>query len=672
MHPTSATRCRTGRRSSRRGRPRGAERGLHRARRRRVLGDGLLRRADRDAEHRPDRRDGVRYTQWHTTALCSPTRSCLLTGRNHTRNSMACITEAASGFPNASGAIPPENGHAPGDPRRARLEHLHGRQVAPVPGGEMNLASTRRNWPTGRGFERFYGFLGAETNQWYPDLVYDNHPVDQPRDAEEGYHFSEDITDKALEFIKDAKAIAPDKPFFLYYAPGACHARTTPPRSGSTGSRAGSTWATRRCAEQTLARQKEMGIVPPDTELPPINPIGTPETRTGPNGQPFPRWTSRGRGTRSPTTSSGCSPGWPRSTPGSSPTPTTTDRPAARLPRGDRPAREHDGHRRLRQRRQRRGRPQRLGQREQVLQRDPRRHRAEPGDARRARRPQDLQPLPERLGDGVQHAVQDVEALRVQRRHVDPCIISWPAGIEAKGEIRDQYHHAIDLVPTVLDALGVEPPETIKGHVQSHFDGVSMRYSFDAGDAPSAREDAVLLDARLARDLARRLEGRHHPPDAQRLEQLQRGHLGALPHRRRPLRAARPRRRAAREAPRADQPLVRRGRRQRRFPLDDRGALEISSPAAAELSPARDRYVYYPGVAEVPESRRSTSATARSRSARWSTSRPRGRGRAVRARLALRRPRPLRQGQPAALRQQLRRQLEQRIDATEDLPTGET
>jgi arylsulfatase A-like enzyme len=94
----------------------------------------------------------------------------------------------------------------------------------------MNLAATRRNWPTGRGFERFYGFLGAETNQWYPDPVYDNHPVDQPTTPEEGYHFTEDITGKALEFIKDAKAIAPDKPFFLYYAPGAAHAPHHVPR----------------------------------------------------------------------------------------------------------------------------------------------------------------------------------------------------------------------------------------------------------------------------------------------------------------------------------------------------------------------------------------------------------------------------------------------------------
>ena len=80
------------------------------------------------------------------------------------------------------------------------------------------MASTKKDWPLGRGFERFYGFLGAETNQWYPDLTHDNHPVDPPGLPEDGYHFSVDITDKALSFIKDAKVVAPDKPFFLYYA----------------------------------------------------------------------------------------------------------------------------------------------------------------------------------------------------------------------------------------------------------------------------------------------------------------------------------------------------------------------------------------------------------------------------------------------------------------------
>ena len=168
--------------------------------------------------------DGVRYTQWHTTALCSPTRSCLLTGRNHTRNSMACITEAAIGFPNASGTIPPENGMLPEILGELGWNTYMVGKWHLCPTDEMNLAAPRRNWPSGRGFERWYGFLGAETNQWYPELVYDNHPVDPPKTPEEGYHLTDDITDKALEFIKDAKAIAPDKPFFLYYAPGACHA----------------------------------------------------------------------------------------------------------------------------------------------------------------------------------------------------------------------------------------------------------------------------------------------------------------------------------------------------------------------------------------------------------------------------------------------------------------
>jgi arylsulfatase len=123
----------------------------------------------------------------------------------------------------------------------------------------MNLASTRRNWPSGRGFERWYGFLGAETNQWYPDLVHDNHPVDQPSTPEEGYHLTEDITHKALEFIKDAKAVAPEKPFFLYYSPGACHAPHHAPRSGSRSSRAALTWAMSHCASRPSPGRRSLG-----------------------------------------------------------------------------------------------------------------------------------------------------------------------------------------------------------------------------------------------------------------------------------------------------------------------------------------------------------------------------------------------------------------------------
>src|SRR5512132_26680 len=120
----------------------------------------------------------------------------------------------------------------------------------------------------------------------------------------------------------------------------------------------------------------------------------------------------------------------------------------------------------------------------------------------------------------------------------DPCIIAWPSVLGHGGEIRHQYHHAIDIVPTILDLLGVTPPDTIKGFTQSRFDGVSMRYSFGDPVGLVGPQDAVLLHARLARDLARGLEGGHHPPDDQRLESLQRRHLGAVPHRCGPVRGA--------------------------------------------------------------------------------------------------------------------------------------
>ena len=267
---------------------------------------------------------GVRYTQWHTTALCSPTRSCLLTGRNHTRNSMACITEAAIGFPNASGTIPPENGMLPEIlAERGWNTYLVGKWHL-CPTDEMHLAATRRNWPSGRGTERFYGFLGAETNQWYPDLVYDNHPVDPPRSPDEGYHLTDDITDKALEFIKDAKAVAPEKPYFLYYAPGACHAPHQAPREWIDRFWASSTWATRRSASRPWPGRRTWV----SSRRTPGSRRSTRSARHSPGParttSRSPSSTTPGPGTRSATTRSACSRGWRRSTPASSRTPTTT------------------------------------------------------------------------------------------------------------------------------------------------------------------------------------------------------------------------------------------------------------------------------------------------------------------------------------------------------------
>ncbi|MDP4197651.1 MAG: sulfatase-like hydrolase/transferase, partial [Bacteroidota bacterium] len=167
---------------------------------------------------------GLTYSNMHTTALCSPSRSCIITGRNHHSNNMACITEGSTGYPGYNGNIPFENGFL------SEILQQHGYNTYAIgkwhltPAEQMSAAGPYDRWPLGRGFERFYGFLGGDTNQYYPELIYDNHSVDPQKTPEKGYTLNEDIVDKAIEFISDSKQIAPSKPFFMYFCPGAMHA----------------------------------------------------------------------------------------------------------------------------------------------------------------------------------------------------------------------------------------------------------------------------------------------------------------------------------------------------------------------------------------------------------------------------------------------------------------
>jgi len=545
---------------------------------------------------------GVRYTQMHTTALCSPTRSCLLTGRNHTRNSMACITEGAIGFPNGSGVIPPENGQIQEIlAARGWNTYMVGKWHL-CPESEMNLASSRRNWPTGRGFERFYGFLGAETNQWYPDLVYDSHPVDPPRSPSEGYHLTEDLTDKAIEFIKDAKVIAPDKPFFLYYAPGACHAPHHAPKEWIDKFKGQFDMGYEAAREQTLARQKRMGIVPPDTELPPINPIGTTQTRKGPNGEPFP--------------------------------PLDVTRPWDSLAADERKLfsrmaevyagfMAHADHH--------------IGRLLDYLEETDQRENTlivlisdngasgEGGPNGSVNENKFANGMPDTMEENLalldelggtktyNHypngwAMAFNTPFKMWKRYEfnggtsDPCIISWPKGMKAHGELREQYHHAIDLVPTIIDVLDIDPPERLGGHVQSGFDGISMRYSFDHATMPTARATqfysmlgsrAIWHDGWKAVSTHPTLSGwGHFASDTWELyhTEVDRAELHDV----------------SAEEPERLRELINlwyaEAGRNGAFPIDDRGPVEIVTTPRPVMSPPRDRYIYYPGVAEVPES----------------------------------------------------------------------
>ena len=210
---------------------------------------------------------GLKYSRFHTTALCSPTRQALLTGRNHHSVGMGGITEMATSAPGYSSMRPLEA--AP----LAETLKLNGYSTAQfgkcheVPVWETSPMGPFDRWPTGSGFEHFYGFVGGETNQYFPAIYQDTVPVEPDRTPQEGYHFTEDMTDHAIEWVRQQKVLMPDKPFFMYWAPGATHAPHHVPEEWSAKYKGAfdDGWDAQR--ERTFARQKEIGVIPEDAEL---------------------------------------------------------------------------------------------------------------------------------------------------------------------------------------------------------------------------------------------------------------------------------------------------------------------------------------------------------------------------------------------------------------------
>src|SRR6201991_1307138 len=211
---------------------------------------------------------GIKYNRFHTTALCSPTRQALLTGRNHHSAGMGGITEIASGSPGYSSVLP--NTISP----LARTLKLNGYSTAQfgkcheVPVWETSPVGPFDAWPTGGGgFEYFYGFIGGEANQWYPTLYEGTTAVEPKKTPEEGYHFMEDMTGKAMAWVSQQKALAADKPFFVYFAPGATHAPHHVPKEWADKYKGKFDQGWDKLREETFARQKALGVIPPDCQL---------------------------------------------------------------------------------------------------------------------------------------------------------------------------------------------------------------------------------------------------------------------------------------------------------------------------------------------------------------------------------------------------------------------
>ena len=410
--------------------------------------------------------NGLAYTNMHTTALCSPTRTCVLTGRNHHSNAMACITEASTGYPGYDGNIPFENGFL------SEMLLQHGYNTYAIgkwhltPADQISAAGPYNRWPLGRGFERFYGFLGGETHQYYPELVYDNHQVEPPKTPEEGYHITEDLVDKAISFIADAKQVAPTKPFFMYFCTGAMHAPHHVPKEWADAYQGqfDDGWDAYR--EKTFARQKRLGIIPADAEL----------SRHDPDVKPWDQCSADEKKlyARMMEVFAGFL--------------THTDHHIGRLLDFLAETGQLDN--------------------TLIMVLSDNGASSEGGPTGSVNENLFFNNVPEsleanlaaidKLGgpDTFNHYAwgwtwAGNTPFRRWKRETyrggisDPFIVHWPQTIKAAGEVRTQYAHAIDMVPTVLDALGIEAPPSIRGVAQSPIEGVSFAHSFDDPQATS-------------------------------------------------------------------------------------------------------------------------------------------------------------------------------------------
>jgi arylsulfatase len=318
----------------------------------------------------------------------------------------------------------------------------------------------------GRGFERYYGFLGGETNQWFPDLTYDNHSVPQPKTVEQGYHLDEDLADHAVNFILDAHVNAPDKPFFMYYAPGCAHAPHQVAKEWIDKYKGKFDMGWDKYRQDVFQRQKELGIFPENTELSPRDPdVPEWDTLTAEEKQLYTRFMEVYAGFLE-----------------------HCDYQFGRVMKALENINELEN---------------------TLIMMIPDNGASSEGGTNGAfnemssfnnywEKLEEILPRMDKLGGPASYnhypwgwAWAGNTPFRRWKKEVyrggstDDLIVSWPKGIQARGENRDQYAHAIDMAPTILDVLGIEPPESIRGVAQSPIEGVSFAHSFEEVEAQS-------------------------------------------------------------------------------------------------------------------------------------------------------------------------------------------
>ncbi|HVK17960.1 MAG TPA: arylsulfatase [Fimbriiglobus sp.] len=408
--------------------------------------------------------NGLRYNRFHTTALCSPTRIALLTGRNHHSCNMGSITETGTAFPGNTGVRP--NNIAP----LAEILRLNGYSTAAFgkyhecPVWEVSPSGPTDRWPTRSGFDKFYGFIGGETNQWAP-LIYDGlTKVETPKNP--NYHFTTDMTNQAIAWTKYQKALTPDKPFFVYFAPGATHAPHHAPKEYIDRYKGKFDHGWDKQREITLAAQKKLGVVPENAPLAPKpEAIKDWDKLTADERKLFARQMEvfAGFGEH-------------------------TDHEIGRL------VQSLEG----------------MGELDNTL------FLYQVGDNGASAEgtmngllnemtyfngvPEKAEDILKRIDDlggpnsyghyAAGWAVAGCTPFTWTKQVAanfggtrNPLVVHWPKGIKAKNEVRSQFHHVIDVAPTVLEACGLPEPKSVNGVVQRPIEGVSMAYTFEDAKA---------------------------------------------------------------------------------------------------------------------------------------------------------------------------------------------
>jgi arylsulfatase A-like enzyme len=399
---------------------------------------------------------GVRLANFHTTALCSPSRACLLTGRNHHRSGMGRVADLAVGYPGYWGKPPRENGYLSEILRQAGYATYAVGKWHLSPENETDMASSRATWPLARGFDRWYGFHGGETHQFVPALFHDNHSVRPPRRIEEGYHLSADLADRSIEFVGDLRAVDAERPFFLYLCTGACHSPHHAPREWIDRYQGAFDSGWDEWRDRAFARQLELGVLPAGTRL-------------TPRPSWVPAWNDLSDVERTVAARfMECFAGFL----------SYTDQQLGRVFSflgdtgdldntvvvlvSDNGASSEGG--------------------SQGSINDIRLENLDPASMT------EMHERIDEIGGPTTHnnypwgwTMAGNTPFKRWKREVheggvaDPCIVSWPARFGAAGGgIRHQFAHAVDVLPTVLELAGVTAPPELEGVAQSHLDGISF------------------------------------------------------------------------------------------------------------------------------------------------------------------------------------------------------